>query len=147
VLNYKVRGQLVSESILNKIDETAKSELEGTITDELREKELKPKARPQQKQQTPELQNTEETTEELPNIEELGNIEGETTGNIEGTTEGNIETPEDYTLSQAADQLAGIVDHWFRFTQKLKPEQKDAFLKLGDRLSELYDVLRTEFLG
>lgn len=136
----------MSESILNKIDETAKSELEGTITDELREKELKPKARPQQKQQTLELPNTEETTEELPNIEGLGNIEGETTGN-EGTTEVNTETPEDYTLSQAADQLAGIVDHWFRFTQKLKPEQKDTFLKLGDRLSELYDVLRAEFLG
>lgn len=58
-----------------------------------------------------------------------------------------IETQEnDYGIKNISDQLDGMIEHWFEIAQSVPAKKKEAFLKLGDRLSELSDVLQSEFL-
>lgn len=50
-----------------------------------------------------------------------------------------------YTLSNVADQLDGIVNNWFQFAVDLPPDAKEKFLALGERLSEISDIVKEEF--
>lgn len=73
---------------------------------------------------------------------------------IESDLEGGIEKPSieqsnndsGYQITNVSEQLDGMVEHWFQLTQNVPANKKEAFLKLGDRLSELNDVLKSEFL-
>jgi len=53
---------------------------------------------------------------------------------------------DNYGIKNISDQLNGMVEHWFKLTQSVSPEKKESFLKLGDRLSELSDILQSEFM-
>lgn len=57
-----------------------------------------------------------------------------------------VEEENDYGIKNISDQLDGMVKHWFDIAQDIEPNKKESFLKLGDRLSELSDVLKTEFI-
>jgi hypothetical protein len=51
-----------------------------------------------------------------------------------------------YTIRNVHDQLNGIVNNWFQFAVNMKPEEKEKFLALGERLSEITDIVKTEFM-
>lgn len=53
----------------------------------------------------------------------------------------------EYGLKNVSDQLDGMIKQWFKLTQNLPAEKKEPFLKLGDRLSEITEVLKVEFLN
>lgn len=63
-----------------------------------------------------------------------------------GIEKQDIEEKNGYDIRNISDQLDGMIEHWFELAQKINPEKKESFLKLGDRLSELSDVLKTEFI-
>lgn len=50
-----------------------------------------------------------------------------------------------YTLGNVGSQLDGIVKNWFQFAVTMKPDQKERFLALGERLSEIAELVKTEF--
>ena len=52
---------------------------------------------------------------------------------------------QEYSVNHVVSQLDGMVDHWFKLAQNVQPEQKENFLKLGERLSEIVAVLQSEF--
>ena len=54
---------------------------------------------------------------------------------------------DDYSIKNVSDQLDGMIKQWFELAQNLSAEKKEPFLKLGDRLSELTEILKTEFLN
>ena len=51
-----------------------------------------------------------------------------------------------YSLQNVADQLNGMIDKWFKLAAEMPPEKKQNFLKLGDRLDEIVNVLQSEFM-
>ena len=67
----------------------------------------------------------------------------------------NVQKPErpdsnnkqEYNLSQVSAQLDGMVEHWFKLAQNVDSDQKEDFLKLGDRLSEIAELLNSEFVN
>lgn len=72
---------------------------------------------------------------------------------IESDLESGIEEPAieqsdntGYQVRNVSEQLDGMVEHWFKLAQRMPANKKESFLKLGDRLSELSDVLKAEFL-
>jgi hypothetical protein len=50
-----------------------------------------------------------------------------------------------FSLSNVTDQLDGIVNHWFEFAVDLPPDAKEKFLALGERISEISDIVKKEF--
>lgn len=54
---------------------------------------------------------------------------------------------QDYNLGNVRDQLNGMIEKWFQLAKTLDPNKKDPFLKLGDRLSEITDVIESEFIN
>lgn len=56
------------------------------------------------------------------------------------------ESNNDYGIKNISDQLDGMIEHWFQIAQNIDPSKKESFLKLGDRLSELSEVLKAEFI-
>lgn len=56
-----------------------------------------------------------------------------------------VKNTQEYNLQHVTSQLEGMVDHWFDLSQSLDASKKEAFLKLGDRLYEIINVIRTEF--
>jgi len=50
-----------------------------------------------------------------------------------------------YTLKNITDQLDGIVKNWFKFAVNMKPDSKEKFLALGERISEISDIVKEEF--
>lgn len=67
----------------------------------------------------------------------------------------NIQEPErpesnnkqEYNINQVTAQLDGMVEHWFKLAQNMEPNKKEDFLKLGDRLSEISEILNAEFVN
>lgn len=50
-----------------------------------------------------------------------------------------------YTLNNVTEQLDGIVKNWFQFAVDMQPDAKEKFLALGERLSEISDIVKEEF--
>lgn len=50
-----------------------------------------------------------------------------------------------FTLSNVSSQIDGMVNKWFQFAVNMDPEKKDKFLALGERLSEISEMLKTDF--
>lgn len=50
-----------------------------------------------------------------------------------------------YTLGNVSSQLDGIVKNWFQFAVSMQPDEKERFLALGERLSEISDLIKSEF--
>ncbi len=65
----------------------------------------------------------------------------------------NIPTPDDlrrnghdgFTLDNVSGQIDGMVKNWFKFAVDMDPEKKEKFLALGERLSEISEMLKTDF--
>ena len=52
-----------------------------------------------------------------------------------------------YNLNDVKYQLKGMIEKWFKLAQNIDPNKKEAFLKLGDRLSEIASVISSEFIN
>jgi hypothetical protein len=50
-----------------------------------------------------------------------------------------------FTLRNVTDQLDGIVKNWFNFAVEMNPDAKEKFLALGERISEISDIVKKEF--
>ena len=65
----------------------------------------------------------------------------------------NVRSPDDlrrdghdgFTLSNVSGQIDGMVKNWFKFAVNLDPEKKEKFLALGERLSEISDMIKKDF--
>lgn len=65
-----------------------------------------------------------------------------------GNSDENVQQkPQEYNLNHVSSQLDGMVEHWFQLAQELPPEKKENFLKLGERLSEIVEVIQSEFMN
>ena len=54
---------------------------------------------------------------------------------------------QEYNLKHVVSQLNGMVDHWFHLAQGMDDAKRDNFMKLGDRMSEIVEVIESEFLN
>lgn len=52
-----------------------------------------------------------------------------------------------FTVQNAKDQLNGMVSKWFEIAKSVPNERREAFLKLGDRISEIVQVMESEFIN
>ena len=52
---------------------------------------------------------------------------------------------QEYDLNHVTSQLNGMIERWFSLAQGIDPSKKEPFLKLGDRLSEIIEVIESEF--
>jgi hypothetical protein len=137
-LNYTLK------EAINTIDTNAKEELDGVEdienvdiddvnldTDEI-DSEIE-----DQEIEDPEIEDPEIENQEIENQE----IENQEIENQDGS-----KTASGYSLKNVNDQLEGMVNKWFKLAQNYEGDQREAFLKLGDRLSEISDVLESEFI-
>ena len=76
---------------------------------------------------------------ETDDILDLGSVESDEP--IEG------QEKQGFTIQHARDQLNGMVSRWFEIAKSISPEKREPFLKLGDRISEIIDVIESEFLN
>lgn len=70
----------------------------------------------------------------------------DTEKDIEVDIEAPPEPTNGYTLQNVSDQLNGMIEKWFQLASEMPPEKKEKFLKLGDRLDEITNVIRSEFM-
>lgn len=119
----------LSEEI-EEIDNLAKNELDGNLSDEELNLDLG-------------IDKSE--------LNDAKNEPDDETKNIDDTNPADsIEAPvqeDGYQISNVRDQLNGMVEKWFQLAKNLDPSKKEAFLKLGDRLSEITDVIESEFMN
>jgi hypothetical protein len=80
--------------------------------------------------------------------DELG---GEGFDDLLGEPESEPESPDvenmrsGFSLTHVSDQLDGIVNNWFEFAIDMEGDEKEKFLALGERISEISDIIRTEY--
>jgi hypothetical protein len=127
-----LREQSLDNS-LEDIDKSAKEELDGTDPLEA------------------ELDGGEELEAEL-------DIEGDGEEEIDIEQDVSVDAPspeelqdnkqnQEYDLNHVTSQLNGMVERWFKLAQPMDPSKKEQFLKLGDRLSEIVEVIESEFMN
>jgi len=116
----------VLQEKLDELDLAAKEELDG-IEDDI-DNELEP------------------DENELDLESDVDKIESDI-DNIQDPQKPEMSNRQEYDLSHVTSQLDGMVEHWFKLAENMEPEKKENFLKLGERLSEIADVLQSEFLN
>jgi len=116
----KSSGKLIFErqEALDDLDKRAGEELDGLGFDDL-EDELKQ-----------EVESDTESTVEEP--------EAEFTDKPEKSVQG-------YDVQDVIHQLDGMIEHWFQLAVGMEGDKKENFLKLGDRLQEIMQVMKSEF--
>lgn len=112
---------------LNDLDIKAKEELDGSdLEDELDQ----------------ELEGASEVDQELEDIEP--EVDAVDMDEIPEPPESD-QPRQGYDLNNVVDQINGMIEKWFQLAQGIDPSRKESFLKLGDRLSEIVDVIESEF--
>jgi hypothetical protein len=111
---------LSEEEGLQDIDNDAKSELEGVSLET-------PVAPPADENMANELENESEL-DYNPKSNQI-----------------NKPNSSGFTLQNVTDQLDGIVKNWFNFAVEMNPDAKEKFLALGERISEISDIVKKEF--
>lgn len=83
-----------------------------------------------------------------PDLDNEMNLDGDTGTGIEGEAQPPQQSNQtSFTVNNVKDQLNGMVEKWFQLAQDMDPAKKESFLKLGDRLSEITDVIESEFMN
>ena len=126
--------KLISEEdTLEKLDKSANTELEGEDGLDSIVNNIEPK----------------KDNSAIDNIDNIDNLDNKQELKDDYNPKSNvINDPSNrsgYTLKNVADQLDGIVNNWFEFAINMKPDSKEKFLALGERVSEISDILKKEF--
>ena len=131
---YKTKGLSALQEGLDELDLSAKEELDG-IEDEL-DSDM----------------GIESDIDKDPDVDDM-DIESDVDqietdmDDIQRPERPETSNPQEYNVNHVVSQLDGMVEHWFKLAQEMEPDKKENFLKLGERLSEITDVLNSEFLN